>query len=214
MMSKLSTITLFILFILSVNSSANAQDGAAIFKTKCNTCHLVDKASTGPVLKGVLQKWNDAGEGELLTEWVKNSTNLIASGKSKMANEIKGFSPMDMPAQDVTAEDVQAVLGYVDNYVPEAVISDTTSATSPVVTYVPNYEENLTLFYWMLVAIIILLIGIIVMSSSISILTKSDYFKQKLIERDEDDKKTKTGINTTVLAVIIAFGLMATGNQS
>ena len=76
------TIALFSFTILLVN--ANAQDGQALFKAKCNTCHLLDKASTGPMLKGVKQKWTDAGEGDKLIDWVTNSTALIASGKSKM----------------------------------------------------------------------------------------------------------------------------------
>ena len=66
--------------------SAKAQDGQALFKSKCNTCHLLDKASTGPLLKGVKQKWTDAGEADLLYQWVQNSTGLIGTGKSKMAN--------------------------------------------------------------------------------------------------------------------------------
>jgi hypothetical protein len=59
---------------------------------------LLDKASTGPMLKGVKQKWTDAGETEMLWNGCKTQLHLIASGKSKMANEIKGFSPMEMPA--------------------------------------------------------------------------------------------------------------------
>ena len=97
-MKRSFTIAKAMLFILIINFQVFGQDGEALFKSKCNACHLLDKASTGPLLKGVKQKWTDAGEGDMLVEWVKNSTALIASGKSKLANEIKGYSAMDMPA--------------------------------------------------------------------------------------------------------------------
>lgn len=77
---------------------------------------MVDKNSTGPLLKGVKQKWIDAGEGELIYEWVKNPQTLIASGKSKMAAEIKSFSPTEMTPQAVSKEEVDAILDYIDTY--------------------------------------------------------------------------------------------------
>ena len=40
-----------------------AADGAGLFKSRCNTCHMIDKNSTGPKLQGVKQKWTAAGEG-------------------------------------------------------------------------------------------------------------------------------------------------------
>jgi cytochrome c oxidase cbb3-type subunit III len=75
MKSYLKNIALYTAVILGT-TTAVAQDGAQLFKAKCNTCHMVDKNSTGPLLKGVKQKWNDAGEGEFLYEWVKNPQTL------------------------------------------------------------------------------------------------------------------------------------------
>ena len=63
--------------------------GENLFKAKCNTCHAIDKNSTGPWLKGVMAKWTEAGEGDLIYDWVKNPAALIASGKSKMALAVK-----------------------------------------------------------------------------------------------------------------------------
>ncbi len=125
-MKKFSTIQIILFVVALVSTTLYAQDGEALFKAKCNTCHLVDKASTGPILKGVKQKWSDAGESEMLYEWVKNSTGLIAGGKRKMANEIKGFSPMEMPSQTVSNEEIDAILGFVDTYVPQATMPATT----------------------------------------------------------------------------------------
>ena len=218
-MKRLLYFTNALLFILIVNVNVFGQDGEAIFKSKCSACHILGKDGTGPNLKGVKQKWTDAGEGDLISEWVKNSTALIAGGKSTMANAIKTYSPMEMPAQDVTPADVDAILTFVDGYVEKIVDFPTNetatagSTTTPEVTYLPNYKENLTKFYWLLVAIVILLLGIFIMSSSIMNLTKSDYFQNKLAEK-KDKEKNSSSINTTLIAIIGMFGLMALNNHS
>ena len=197
----------------------NAQDGAGLFKAKCNTCHMVDKNSTGPLLKGVKQKWTDAGEAEMLYDWVKNPQNLIASGKSKMANEIKAFSPTDMTPQAVTNEEIDAILGYIDSYTPPTdnaaggagTATGAAGTTSPEVATTPDYNENLTLFYWLFTSIVILLIAIIVMSTSITGLVKSDYFKKKI---EENAAKNGSGSLPVIAAALGFFGLIAAGNQS
>ena len=218
-MKSLTQIIKATFIVIIINTSLLAQDGEALFKAKCNSCHLVDKASTGPVLKGVIQKWTDAGEAELLPEWVKNSTALIASGKSKMANEIKGFSAMDMPAQTVTPEEVTAILTYVDNYTAPTAAAATPTAdgapAEPVVKLVPNYKENLTLFYWLLTSIIVLIFGIIIIATSVLNLAKSDYFKKKLAEQNAKDEAEKgSGINSTLIAIIGVIGVMIASSQS
>ena len=211
-MKRLSTNIILLAIVTFLNVAIIAQDGEALFKAKCNACHLVDKASTGPLLKGVIQKWTDAGEVDMLTEWVKNSASLIASGKSKMANEIKGFSPSEMPAQDVTPEEATAILTYVDRYAaPVAAPIATEGIVEPVIETVPNYRDNLTMFYWLLTAILALIITIIILASSIINLAKSDYFRKKLTEQSQ---KEKSGINTTLIAIIAFFGIMASNNQS
>jgi cytochrome c551/c552 len=99
-----------IIGLIWIGNESFAQDGAGLFKAKCSVCHLLDKNSTGPMLKGVKQKWNDAGEGELLYKWVQNSEGLITAGTSKMAAAIKDDSPTSMTAQQVSNEEVDAIL--------------------------------------------------------------------------------------------------------
>jgi cytochrome c oxidase cbb3-type subunit 3 len=195
--------------------TTQAQDGQALFKSKCNTCHLLDKASTGPMLKGVKQKWTDAGEAEMLYQWVQNSTGLIGTGKSKMANEIKGFSPMEMPAQQVTNEEIDAILSYVDNP-PAAPVTATTTTTDtsvPVeVIMKPNYKENLSTFYLLIGTIAGLLITIIILSQSILNLVKSDYFKNRLAAKK--DKEDKGGLTSTALSLLLIVGTIMLSNSS
>jgi cytochrome c oxidase cbb3-type subunit 3 len=195
--------------------TTQAQDGQALFKSKCNTCHLLDKASTGPMLKGVKQKWTDAGEAEMLYQWVQNSTGLIGTGKSKMANEIKGFSPMEMPAQQVTNEEIDAILSYVDNPPAAPVTATTTSSDTSVPVEVkmkPNYKENLSTFYLLIGTIAGLLITIIILSQSILNLVKSDYFKNRLAAKK--DKEDNGGLTSTTLSLLLIVGAIMLSNSS
>jgi len=185
--------------------------GEQLFKAKCNTCHMVDKASIGPVLKGVKQKWNDAGEGELLYKWVENSVALISSGQSKMALAIKGFSGSEMTPQQATREEVDAILDYVDNYVEVTPVPTSTDALNPEVTFVPDYEGNLTMFYWLFAFMVILLFAIVIMSNTIIGFVKSDLFKNKLREQNEQ----KEGKNLLgVILLLVAVGSMFISNTS
>ena len=195
--------------------TTQAQDGQALFKSKCNTCHLLDKASTGPMLKGVKQKWTDAGEAEMLYQWVQNSTGLIGTGKSKMANEIKGFSPMEMPAQQVTNEEIDAILSYVDNPPAAPVTATTTTSDTSVPVEVkmkPNYKENLSTFYLLIGTIAGLLITIIILSQSILNLLKSDYFKNRLAAKK--DKEDNGGLTSTALSLLLIVGTIMLSNSS
>jgi cytochrome c oxidase cbb3-type subunit 3 len=191
---------IYILIVAALGNTSNAvaQEGEQLFKSRCNTCHQIDKNSTGPKLKGVKQKWADAGEGENLYAWISNSTALIASGKSQLAKDIAGYSPTAMPAQTVTNAEVDAIFEYIENppAAPVAVGVDTTAVTSQVIKV--DYKYNLTVFNWLLFLTVILVVVIIVLSGSIIVFVKSDYFKQKVAEKS----------NTTMIAIILTVGAL------
>ena len=96
--------------------------GEGLFKAKCATCHAVFKNGTGPKLYEARQRWDDAGEGDLIYEWVRNNGALRASGKSQRANEIfqeyKG-SVMSIFA-DLTDEQITSIFDWVDAQDPNA----------------------------------------------------------------------------------------------
>ena len=96
-----------------------SQDGEKLFKANCASCHNPVKNATGPKMQGVLQKWTDAGEEELIYEWVSNPSKLYNSGKSKMAKAIWDWSPTAMtPQGHLSREEVESIFTYVDNYAP------------------------------------------------------------------------------------------------
>lgn len=196
--------------LVITGTSAKAQDGESLFKAKCSACHIVDKASTGPLLKGVKQKWEDAGEGELIYKWVQGPEALITAGNSEMANAIKDYSPTMMNNQEVSNEEIDAILAYVDAYEPKVVEAAATTPdgapAEPVITYVPNYSQNLTLFWWLIATAAIILFAIFMLSGSVRTLVNSDILKQKLMEREN-----KGGLKNLLL-LIGFFGLMTLSN--
>jgi cytochrome c oxidase cbb3-type subunit 3 len=197
---------IYILIVVALGNTSNAvaQEGEQLFKSRCNTCHQIDKNSTGPKLKGVKQKWADAGEGENLYAWISNSTSLIASGKSQLAKDIAGYSPTAMPAQTVTNAEVDAIFEYIENppAAPVAVGIDTTAVVSEVVKV--DYKYNLTVFNWLLFLTVILVVVIIVLSGSIIVFVKSDYFKQKVAEKS----------NGTMIAILLTTAALFTSFNS
>ena len=112
---------ILLLAFLSLSPSYHSQ-GEAIFKAKCATCHAVFQNGTGPKLYGAVQRWEDAGEGDLIYEWVRNNAALRASGKSKRAAEVfaeyKG-SVMTVFA-DLTDEQIGSIFEWVDSQDPNA----------------------------------------------------------------------------------------------
>lgn len=185
----------------------DVQQGETLFK-QCFTCHTLGKKSTGPDLVGVRAKWIEAGEGDKLIDWVKNSEVLIASGKSKMAEAIKDFSPTPMPAQTVSDEEITSIFDYIDAWIPPAPVLEPVpgESTEPVITYVPNYQRNLTLFYWLCFTTLVLLLAILMMSGSIQSLVKSDFFKNRL--------KNMKDNGPTVILFVLTTGAILAGNQS
>ncbi|MDG1332521.1 MAG: c-type cytochrome [Crocinitomicaceae bacterium] len=208
---------LIILILWINNGGVFAQDGQGLFKAKCSTCHKVDGDMTGPNLKGVKQKWNDAEEGDMLYEWVQNSDNLIASGKSKMAIAIKDFHVTEMAPQPVSNEEIDAILDYVDTYVPEPKDDPkVNSEGEPEVVMLPNYHTNLTVFYALIVMAFVLLIAIAMISGAIKRYIKSDYFKERLAKIEDEDENSdgKSGGLKNLILVIIGTTLIANSSNA
>jgi len=206
-------------FITAYNLTLFAQDGEKLFKSRCASCHMIDKNSTGPALKGVKAKWESAGEGEMLYEWVTNPTNLLASGKSQSAKAIEGFSPTIMSPQAVTNEEIDAIFKHIDTYVPPIAPANVGGEPSnsqgdkKVMKVKPDYHKNLTYFYFLLFGIFIQVIGVFTLSGSVGRLVRSDFFKNKLSTLSSKVTSLILIISASILIPnnLLAFGLQKAG---
>jgi len=105
-------------FLLSISGQIFAQDGAALFKGNCASCHRpTEEPLTGPGLKGVRERWE--GREDLLYQWVKNPQKVIDAGDPYVKSLVAEYASAGvMTAQAVTNEQIDAILDYVDAYVP------------------------------------------------------------------------------------------------
>lgn len=91
--------------------------GEKLFKRHCNSCHnrnMVDDM-TGPALKGVTERWVDYPKEDLYA-WVRNSQKMIGEGHPKAKELYKDWFPTVMTSFDLTDEEIEALLEYIELY--------------------------------------------------------------------------------------------------
>ena len=145
---KFFSILLLNILVISFYS----QDGEKLFKANCASCHHPIKNATGPKMQGVLSKWQEAGEEDLLYEWVKNPTQLYNSGKSKLAKAIWDWSPTAMtPQGHLSKEEVESIFTYVDSYAPP--VAAVGGGISNDLNY--NSSESSDFWWWIISFVLI-----------------------------------------------------------
>ena len=177
------------LIAITFSTVTLAQDGEGLFKSKCNVCHMLGKDGTGPDLKNIRDKWVEAEEADFIYEWVKNPDALIATGKSQRAIVANEFSPAGMTPQDVTNED-----------------KTTEVVAEKTIKYVPNYKNNLKIFYFLVFTLGVMLLAIILVASSMGSFVKIEMY-QKI-------KESKGKTIKTILLAIGSFGAITATSVS
>lgn len=100
--------SIFLVILLSLQSFA--QDGAALFKANCASCHKIDKDFTGPALKG----WKDRVPGDgWIYKWVHNPADQNDAYAKTLKDKWKPVIMTSFPA--LKNEDIDAIMSYVDN---------------------------------------------------------------------------------------------------
>jgi hypothetical protein len=129
--------SLFLFALLSFTNNIFAQNGEALFKANCASCHKPDKDFTGPALQG----WKDRQPSGWIYKWVAGPQALITSG-DKYATELfakwKGSGVMSNFPQ-LKKEDIDGIMKYVDDYKPGG-------STTGGLTQAPPAEDSSLLF--------------------------------------------------------------------
>jgi mono/diheme cytochrome c family protein len=91
-------------------SSASAQDGEAIFKQNCSSCHKsTEQPSVGPGLKGATERRSE----DWILKFVKNPQAVMDAGDAD-ALAMKAKFGMVMPPQSLSPEEIKAVFAFID----------------------------------------------------------------------------------------------------
>ena len=103
-------------FVFSLSflvTTANAQDGKAIFNSKCAACHNVFKNSTGPALGGMEDRgpW---GDRKKLYAWIHNPAAFMANDPytQGLKDSHNGILMTGFP--DLTEGEIDAIVDYVN----------------------------------------------------------------------------------------------------
>lgn len=134
-------------FTILFSSSISAQDGKALFKANCSSCHSAsEKKVNGPGLKGVLGR---IPGGDWKYNWVRNSSAMVKAGDAyavQVFNDNGGVQMNNFPK--LTNEEIDAILTWADAGEP----TKTTTPTEGGGTATGTTEESNP---WFLIAIII-----------------------------------------------------------
>jgi hypothetical protein len=104
-------LSLFIFSIINVT----AQDGKALFASKCASCHNVFKDVTGPRLGGVFEGEFYGGDIKKFLHWAYNTNSLANSDPHYSALKATAGSVMtQFDASTLPEADAKAILDYVN----------------------------------------------------------------------------------------------------
>lgn len=95
--------------LLSFTNNIFAQNGEALFKANCASCHKVDKDFTGPMLKGARDREPNK---EWAYKWVNNAPSMVETDPYAKALKAKFGSVMSK--FDLKKEEIKAILDYAD----------------------------------------------------------------------------------------------------
>ena len=110
--------TLLLAFCLPIllQAEANTDDGKALFKANCASCHNKNMKSkaTGPALGGAEERWAEYPKADLYN-WIRNSGALIKAGQPRAVEIYNEWDKSQMTAMPhLTDENIESILLYVD----------------------------------------------------------------------------------------------------
>jgi len=141
----------FLLFLFLYNTTVSAQDGEALFKANCTSCHAVKDKVVGPALAGIQNRRSE----EWLLKWVKNSQALVKAGDEYAVKIFNDNNKVMMPAQNLKDDEIKAILAFVKTEAEK--VESTAAAQQPVEGQEETGKDNTA--YWFIAAVLLLLIA-------------------------------------------------------
>lgn len=115
-LTRLFTKTFTLVLILTIVSSRQsvfAQDGEALFKANCSSCHKPLEDYVGPALKGARER---EPSKEWVYKWVANTTTMVNTDPYAMKLKAAHGNVVMTEFPDLKKSDIDAILTWADNY--------------------------------------------------------------------------------------------------
>ena len=202
MTSKLTLLLLSLIVFSAIHLSA--QDGKALFTSKCASCHNPLKDGTGPALGGLEErhKWADHKE---LQKWINNPGGYMS--KDSYTQGLKArFGSMMTGFPDIALKEVDAIVSYVNGVVANANKPKGTGDTEQ--TEKSSSNQNAIIFG--VISLILAIIALILMQVNSNLKKMSD--DAEGIQRPEPVPffKNKIYIAMAALLFFVVGGYFAT----
>ena len=216
--SLVSRLFLLLSFTFLTFNYASADEivdlGKAVFKAKCNSCHnknMID-AMTGPALGGINDRWD--GREELLYEWIRNSSAVIASGDSYAVSIYNEYNKSVMTSfPELTDEEINALLVYIQctydkSCVKEPVVVNG-SGGGPV-----EESDNTFLFVTLFIILGILALVLARIITNLNRMAEIKDGKKPAAQQSLLQAITGSGVVGFILFALVIFGGYTTVNNA
>lgn len=165
--------------------AASVQDGEALFKANCASCHAVKEKLVGPALKGIETRRPE----DWLLKWIKNSSAVIKSGDDYAVKIYNEYNKVAMPSFNLKDAEIKSVLAYVkaEAEKPDAVPAAGTGAPGAA----PESEGGPVGLY-LILAIVVLYVLVVILGRVQSTLERTVRQRDGLPEPVEVPRKEAT----------------------
>jgi|ADGO01.1.fsa_nt_gi Cytochrome c. len=162
-----------IIVVLSFGNKLVAQNGKALFQENCARCHNLTKDMVGPKMEGIQDRVPDR---ELLKAWIKNSTDVIASGNEYFNDLFKRYNNTPMPPfTHFTDADLEALVDYITTPPPAPKVEGGGSA--------PVEEQDNSILYGIL-TLILAVVALIMLQVNSSLQKTTATIKKAFLHRN------------------------------
>ena len=104
------TLVFLLSSIFSMHAQENIEEGKTIFKSRCTSCHAIDKRVIGPALKDVTSRHNE----KWIVNFVHSSQTVINGGDGVAAKLFQEYNQMIMPDhKDLSEAQIKNILAYI-----------------------------------------------------------------------------------------------------
>ncbi len=176
-LAKTMSVSLMLLFAVTMSHAQDVKEGQTLFKSKCTTCHSVTKKVVGPALAGMTERHDE----EWLVKWIKNSQALVAAGDPTAVQLFEENNKLVMTAfTDLSDDQIRNIIAYVKD--EEAKAAEAPAGGAAEAGAAKTDDANTFMIVGLIAIVVLAVVIIIVLNRVIRTLEKVIANNQAAIE--------------------------------